>query len=179
MKKRKENPLMGNQKRIKSINVGSDDENIIKKFVIILLVIILLVSIIYFVTEKTKTKEEIENTTTAEINYEIVSVGMLLNRPEKEYYVMVYDSTSDDAILYSTLINNYKNKKDHLKMYYCDLNNKLNSDYYNKNNDNKSNPKATKIDELNFGKLTLLKISNGKISKYLENYDEIKSLLNK
>ena len=176
--KRKENPLMVNQKRIKGLsNVGSDDENIIRKFIIIVVVIIILSGIVYAVTELTKKKDTNEGITAGEVNYDIVTIGMLLNRPEKEYYVLIYDENNEDAIIYSALINSYNNKSEHLKLYYCNLANKLNKDYYNVGNDNKSNPKAATITELDLGDLTLIKVKNGKIDSYIENYDSIKNLL--
>jgi hypothetical protein len=179
MKKKKNNmnPLIKDQKRIKSINVGSEDENEIKRFIIIVLVISVLVGIVYGVTELLKKEER--NTTVAEgeIDYNVLSVGMLLNRPEKEYYVLIYDKEDSDAVLYSELINSYMTSKDSLKIYYCDLGNKLNRDYYNVNNDNKSNPNAKSIKELDLGELTLIKVEKGKITKYIEKYDSIKNEL--
>ena len=57
------------------------------------------------------------------------------------------------------------------------MNNKLNNTYYNVGGDNKSNPKATKVEDFDFGDLTLLKISKGKIVEYLEDYEIIKEKL--
>ena len=178
MKNNKKNPLIKDQKRIKSINVGSEDENEIRKFIIIVVVIIVLVGIVYAVTELTKKDTKTSDEVVAgEIDYNTLSIGMLLNRPEKEYYVIIYDSENPDAILYSAMINKYDAKGNKLKLYYCDLGNALNSKYYNVGNDNKSNSKAEKINELDLGDLTLIKVKDGKITKYVENIDEIKELL--
>lgn len=179
MKKEKKNinPLFGNQKRIKSVNFSSDDDNIIKKFIITVVIIVLLVGIVYGATELFKKKDNNVDVTQGEVNYNIVTIGMLLNRPEKEYYVVIYDQNDSNAVMYSAMISNYANNNGKLKVYYCDLSNKLNSSYYNINNDNKSNPDAKKISELDLGDLTLIKVSNGKIVKYLENYEDIKSYL--
>ena len=178
MKKEKRNPLIKEQKRIKSINVGSEDENEIRKFIIIIVVILAIVGIIYAVTELTKKDEEKGDEVTAgEIDYNTLSIGMLLNRPEKEYYVIIYDVENPDAVLYSAMINKYDIKGKKEKLYYCDLGNALNSKYYNVGNDKKSNPKATKISELDLGDLTLIKVKDGKIVKYIENIDDIKEIL--
>lgn len=179
-KKLKENPLMSDGKNTKRINKGfvSEEENEVKTFIIIVLVIALLAGIIYFVTDYFKNKDEADtNTTTASINYDKVSVGMFLNRPYENYYILVYDSESADAIKYSTLISLYKQKSDAKKIYFCDLNNSLNNKYYNVNNDNKSNPEAKEIKDLDFGDLTLLEIKNGKIVKYIEDYTTIQEKL--
>ena len=178
MKNNKKNPLIKDQKRIRSINVGSEDENEIRKFIIIIVVIVVLVGIVYAITELTKkdTKSN-EEVVTGEIDYNTLSIGMLLNRPEKEYYVIIYDAENPDAILYSAMINKYDAKTSKLKLYYCDLGNALNNKYYNVGSDNKSNPNATGIDELDLGDLTLIKVKDGKITKYVENIDEIKQIL--
>lgn len=178
MKKEKKNPLIKDQKRIKSISVGSEDENEIRRFIIIIVIILILVGIIYAVTELTTKKASTDEEIVAgEIDYNILSIGMLLNRPEKDYYVIMYDSENPDAILYSSMINKYNSKSNNLKLYYCDLGNSLNSKYYNVGNDNKSNPKATKISELDLGDLTLVNVKNGKIANYVEKIEEIENLL--
>ena len=175
--KKKINPLMKESKRIKSINVGSDDENVIRKFIIITVVIVVLITGVYFLTELTKNNNASTNTATGAIDYDIVSIGTLLNRPESEYYVMIYDKENEDSMLYSALITNYYNLTDHTKIYFCDLGNKLNKSYYNVNNDNKSNPNAQSIKELDLGDLTLIKVKNGKIVQYVETYEQIKNIL--
>lgn len=184
MKKEKklENPMINGQKRIKSINVGSEDENIVRKFILIVVVIIILIIGVYAFTELTNKKESNNDVVSGEIDYNILSIGMLLNRPEKEYYTIIYDSENEDAILYSSMINTYitkNSKKDnYIKLYYCDLGNKLNSAYYNVNGDNKSNKNAESISELDLGELTLIKVKNGKITQYVEDYNTIKNILN-
>ncbi len=184
MKKQvKENPMFKNQKKVKvKSNLGSapEDENEIKSFIIILVVIVVIVGVIYGVTELLKKDEpasDSSNVTEGKIDYTKVSVGTMLNRPYDEYYVLAYDSDTTDAILYSTMMTSYSNKEKGLKIYFLDLNNKLNASYYNKNGDGKSNPKAKNIDELNFGDLTLIKVKKGKITNYIEGYDKIKETL--
>jgi len=184
-KQEKINPIMADQKNVKNIKMGSidnnEDENAIKKFVIISIVIGLLIAVVYGFTELLKDEEEAPNEVIAgSINYDKVTVGTILNRPYDEYYVIVYDVENSDAVLYSTLMTKYmqhKEEKDYLKIYYCDLSNTLNNKYYNVGNDNKSNPKATSVEEFDFSDLTLLKIKNGKITKYIESIDEIKGIL--
>ena len=62
------------------------------------------------------------------------------------------------------------NQKDAVKIYYLDLNEGFNKDYYVKEN---SNPKAKKISDLKMLDGTLLKIQKGKITKYLEGTEKI------
>ena len=174
VKSRKE--ILKEQKELKKIErlSSSDEETDIRKLFVIILVLVVGLIIVYFGTELLNKKEESDDTTstTPEINYNVVSIGTMLNRSENEYYVLIYDSTGEDALLYSTLSTTKA------KIYFCDLANSMNSVYYNVNNDNKSNPKATKIADLDLGDITLIKVKNGKISKYLEDYDKIKNELN-
>ena len=185
MKKEKINPIMGSQKTVKKIkmkeNHDTEDENVVKKFIIITIVIAVLIAIVYGVTELIKGKEETKKSEiSGKINYDKASVGTILNRPYEEYYVLVYSADNNDAVLYSTMLTKYmKNKenKDYVKIYFCDLANSLNSSYYNVGNDNKSNPDAKTTKEFDFGDLTLIKVKNNKISKYIEDLDEIKKIL--
>lgn len=178
-----ENPIMTNNKNIKGINIKdtSEDALEIKSFIIIVLVISILIGAIYGLTELIKDEPATENLiTSGTINYDKLTVGMLLNRPYEEYYVLVYNSEDKDAVVYSTILSKYMQKKDkekYTKIYHCDLSNSLNSVYYNVGEDNKSNPMATSIEDLDFGKITLIKVKNGKINKYYEELDEIKQTL--
>lgn len=184
MKKQvKENPKFKEVKKIKNIKSAgmnsSEEGNEIKSFIIIITIIVVLIGVIYGVTEllKKKDNEPESKITEGKIDYDKVSVGTLLNRPYDEYYVMVYNSSDTEAVLYSTILSKYAKKEKGLKIYFCDLDNKLNASYYNVNNDGKSNPKAKSISELNFGDLTLIKVKNGKITNYIEDYDKIKETL--
>jgi len=185
-KKTTENPIMVNEKKIKGIKISntSEDENEVKAFLIIIVVIAVLIGIIYGLTELLKNHEDgnVNNVIAGEVNYDIVSVGTLLNRAEKEYYVLAFKSEENDSMLYSALLTKYmqnSSKKDYIKIYYCDLSNSLNRDYYNVNNDGKSNPEATKTEDFNFGNLTLIKVKDGKVNKYIEDYESVKKILSK
>lgn len=153
----------------------NDEQKEIIRFGIIVLVIIAFVGIVYGVS-KLLIKEEEEkmtmNVTPGAINYDIVSVGTMFNRPYDEYYVIVYDSTKNEAIYYSSLINSYTSKDKSLKVYLCDLDTKFNQEYYVGND--KSNKNAKSIEDLAFGDFSLIKIKNGKITKYLESVEDLK-----
>lgn len=73
-------------------------------------------------------------------------------------------------------MNKYMDKEKSNKVYFCDLSNELNKKYY-VGEDKDSNPNATTSSELAFKDLTLIKIKNGKIVKYLETLDTIKTEL--
>ncbi|MBE6157116.1 MAG: hypothetical protein E7161_05215 [Firmicutes bacterium] len=183
-KKIMENPIMVDQKKVKPLRLqkSSEELNEVKVFVIIVALIAILIGAIYGLTELLMGDEPTTNDSVVagEINYNKVSVGTLLNRPYDNYYVIVYNSEDDKAALYSTILTKYMQKssdKNYIKIYFCDLNNNLNSVYYDVNGDGKSNSKATKVEEFDFGDVTLIKVEKGKVKKYIENYEEIKEIL--
>jgi len=181
----KENQVMIDQSKIRKIKMhdSNNNENVIKTFIVLITVIILLIGGIYGLTELLKKDDNKNNSniTDGTINYDRVTVGTLLNRPYDDYYVLVYNSEDDNSILYSSMLLKYMNKSsedNYIKIYYCDLNNSLNKKYYNVNEDNKSNPNATKISEFDFGDITLIKVTKGQIKIYLEDLNKIKEVLN-
>jgi len=182
-RKLKENPIMGNQKNIKGKNLKSniEEHNEVKTFIILLIIIAILIGAIYFMTEflKSDDKSDSKKVVEGSINYGVASVGMILNRPYDEYYVLLYDKDDNDAALYSTILNKYtsKSEEEKIKIYYTDLGNDLNSKYYNVNTDNRSNPNAKTISEFDFGNITLIKIEKGNITTYIENLEQIKEIL--
>ena len=168
-----------NEKKLYKSNKNvSDADYDIKKFLIILTILIVVVVGLYFlsnaIVNKRDNKESNVNTNVT-ISYDTLNVGMIFNRPYDEYYVIAYDSTLDDAMYYSTLITNYSKKEDAIKIYYCDLSKKVNESY--KAKDGSGNSKASSVQELSFGDVTLLKIRNKKIVNYIENIDQIESAL--
>lgn len=163
-------------KRAKKVSNLSDEAREIRNFIIILLGIIIVVLAVYGIS-KIFTKEKVDTTdedVAGQINYDIVSVGTMLSKPDKEYYVVAYDENDTQTVLYSSIISNYLSKEKSLNVYFCNLANKLNSDYY-VGKGGVSNPKAKKIEDLALGDLTLIKVKNGKIVKYLETLDTIKN----
>lgn len=152
-------------------------DNEIVRFIIIFFIIVLVVIGLYFLSKIVINKRNVDNNTvdTIEIAYDKLNVGMIFNRPYDEYYVMIYDSNIEKAVYYSTIITKYKNLEDSIKIYYCDLSEKVNKKYYSGKEN--GNVNATNINDLSFGNLTLLKIKNGKIALYLENIEEIKKIL--
>lgn len=157
--------------------IQTEEQQEIKKFIIITFVIVLLIFGIYLFTDKFIDKSDYSNTIPGDINYDKATIGTMLNRTEKDYYVIIYNSTKPEATYFSSIINKYKNEEDSLKIYFVDLNNKLNAKYYNIDNDNKSNVEAKNINDLDLSDITLLQVKDGKIVKYIEKTDEITALL--
>ena len=164
-------------KKIKNQKYYTEEQKEIQKFIIIIIVLVLLIGAIYFLTDKFVEQGNSNNITTGEINYDKATIGTLLNRPYDEYYAIIYSSDSTEASYYNSIKTNYSSKDGGLKIYYIDLDNELNQKYYNVNNDNKSNPSAKSIDEINLGDVTLIKVKNGEIVSYIEDIEQIKTEL--
>ena len=164
-------------KKIKNQKYYTEEQKEIQKFIIIIIVLVLLIGAIYFLTDKFVEQGNSNNITTGEINYDKATIGTVLNRPYDEYYAIIYSSDSTEASYYNSIKTNYSSKDGGLKIYYIDLDNELNQKYYNVNNDNKSNPSAKSIDEINLGDVTLIKVKNGEIVSYIEDIEQIKTEL--
>lgn len=182
---KKINPKIMEQTKIKNIKINKsldddDDESTIKKLIIITVIIVVIIGIVYAATELIKKDNDsnlVNENAIAEINYSKVTVGTMLNRPYNKYYVLIYNANDEKAVLYSTIMTKYMEKENSKKIYFCDLNSKLNADYYNINDNNKSNPNAKNVEDFNFGDLTLIKIENGKIVQYVEDLETIREIL--
>jgi len=162
--------------KTKDVKVRSEAEELIRKFLLILTIIIVIIIGVYFGTKLLVNNpvNETETSETGEINYDIVTVGTMLNKSNDEYYVLAYNSQDVEAIYYSSLMTKYQ-AKEKLNIYFLDLDNSLNEKY--NANGGETNPKAKTIEELKLGKITLINVKNGKINKYIEDIEQIKVAL--
>ena len=169
-------------KKTKEPKYRSEEQQEVIRFVAILIGIIIIIGLVFIVSNvfiKNDNEESETDVVAGQINYDLVSIGTMLNRLDNEYYVAIYKKSSSDAMMYSTIINKYLTDnylKGYLPIYFCDLDNRLNTDYY-VGTDKESNPKATKIEELALGDFTFIKVKSGKIIGYYENIDDVKKEL--
>lgn len=163
----------------KKVSYQTEEQKELFHFLIVLVSVIVLVLAVYFISKAfivDKTLFEV-NYVAGEINEERAIVGTMFNRPEKEYYVMAYDESASQAVYYSALSSKYTTSQDGaLKVYHIDLSNTLNASYH-VDNEKESNKKATKPSEVKLKDLTLIKIKDGKIVKYLETISDIEKEL--
>ena len=158
----------------------NEETKTMKQFLITLMIVIIGVVGIYLLTKYVVKKDNATNNSsnTEEKNYidpNTAIVGTMLNKSSDAYYVIVYDKTKDNATTYYSLVSTYKAKDKALKVYTVDLSNSLNKKYIA--TDNKTNPKATNLEDLKFGEVTLLKVKNNKITEAYETTDAIKKAL--
>lgn len=105
------------------------------------------------------------------ISYEKIIAGSILDKKDKEYYVAIADFSNN--MYYSSIISTYKDKEDKLPIYYVDLSDELNKSIIS----NEDNTKAKSVSELKVKDLTLIKVSNNKISKYITGISNIENEL--
>ena len=169
-------------KKIKNkaaFRTSEQDEMI--KFAVVILVVLLCVGAVYLFTRAFVTKDLFENTPETQeavkegvVNYDVAIMGQLLNRPYKQYYAIIYDSEGDYSTDMYKLVYAYVKKKDAKHIYTIDLSNELNKSYYDKENVNKN---ATQLSEMKVGDITLVKVKNGKIDKYIVDYAKMQKEL--
>ena len=165
-------------KKIKDVNFKSEEQQEITRFIKILILVVIFLLAIYFLTSvfvKKDYAKDNEETSVTEINYNKIVFGNMLNRPYDEYYVLAFSSLDNKANYYSALVESYKNAEKSLPIYYIDLEDSMNSEFISK--DDNTNNKAESLNDLKVGSLTLIKIKDSKIVKYIEKVEEIKSEL--
>ena len=165
-------------KKIKEKKYRTEEQEEIIRFVKILLIVVIFLVAIYFLTRifvKKDLGNTNEETTVTEISYSKMVFGTMLNRPNDEYYVFAFSSEDNKANYYSALASNYSNQEESLYIYYIDLEDSMNKEFIAE--DGKTNPNAKTVSDLKVGDLTLIKVKDGEIVKYLEDLEKIKSEL--
>ena len=150
--------------------------------VIIALLVICVLGLFYLLTvyitnkhsDKDTSTEETESTE-ATISYDKILIGKAFSMSDTDYLVLFYDTSNNDiSSTYSDLMSKYKEKEDHLPIYYADMNNSFNKKYSTTEESNKA---PTKAEELAINGPTLIKISNGGLVDYLEGKEAISGYL--
>ena len=101
-----------------------------------------------------------------EISYTDILIGETFNRPDDEYLVL-FDNFKDNT--YDVYVKYLSEQYTALNVYYVDMGSLPNSKYASDTN----NPNAKSVNELKINGVTLIKIKNGRISKYITGSDHI------
>lgn len=152
----------------------TSEQREMSNFFIVIIVVLVCVGGIYFLTRAFVTKDLFNKdtpretvVTPGEINYDVAIMGTMLNRADEEYYVVIFDSTSNYAYDMNNLVKTYISAEKHLPVYVVDLSNKTmngNGKYYDPSNIS-TNP--TSLDDLKVGNRTVIKVKKGKINKFI------------
>lgn len=176
MEKKKNNNVRSN---VGKMNVQTTEQIELKNFILVILVVVICVAGLYlvtraFITKDLFPKDEEPTIVAGEVNYDVAIMGQLLNRPYKEYYVAIFDSNGDHFVDMSSLVSAYNELANHKHIYTIDLSNKLNDGYYSPEEEN---VKAKSLSEIKLGDITLIKVKDGKINKYINDYDKMRKEL--
>lgn len=172
--------MSNKQKKIKNTPIMTDEQEEIRRFVILLITVILIVIMSFVFTKYVVNDGDVRlpllNSVTGSVNANIVTAGTMLNKSENEYYVMAFSSEDIEFSKYEGIIGAYKDNKDALNVYHLDTANALNEKYLS-TEENPENLDAKTIEELSFGKVTLIKIKDNKINKIYSGIEDIKENL--
>jgi len=172
----KKKQLKKEKKVDKVFDTSYDSE--ITKLVKILLIVLALFLIFYFVVAlirgDIKFGNDDQKTEEVKIQYEEILGGEIFNSNENEYFVLIYDYTTNEAGLYDILLSNLELSVNSIPVYKVNIANPLNQRYLT---DGESTKYPSSAKELLVNGSTLIQIKDKKITLYLEGKDAIKNHL--
>ena len=165
-------------KRERNKNKKDVDSDIqLKSFLINLFSVLLFIGIVYAgvyglkklgVFDPGYTKPTTEAAT---IDYKYILLGTVFDRADKDYYV-IFDDYEKNAHKYA---NALVEDNDKIPVYKVDTSKKENSSCLSE----ESNPNAKNASELKINDITLIRITNGKIAKYVTGSEKIEEQFSK
>lgn len=166
--------ILKNIQKEKKSKVKSSQPDDYFKFVTTLAVLLIIFVLAYFLIGLFYTKEINFNNNDEEqeevtVDNSTIMIGQLLDQSDEEYYVIIYD-LSDKVLSISSWLSVYSNSDSALKVYTVDSSKKFNSNYIVNEGSNKQ---ATGLSDLKVISPTLIKVTNGSISEYIEGEEEI------
>lgn len=151
------------------------------KLVKILIVVVIALGLVYFATAiatgEIKFGKDNKKETEVSIQYEEIIAGEILNRIDTEYYVLLFNFTSDDATNLLTFKDNYSYVNGSLPVYIVDLDKKFNS-ILTPSKGEEIKDKPSNVSDLRVNDVTLLKVKDGKITSRVTTYDEVEKTFN-
>ena len=157
---------------------AKEEKDVYFKFITTLAILLILFILAYFVMgyfytkeinfdDKKEEKEEIS------IDNKTIMLGQMFDQSDKEYYVLIYDLEDEDSVIKSW-VSTYESSEDAIALYKVDSTKKFNSQYIVEKDSNKS---ATDLSNLKVISPTLIKVSDKKITQYVEGEDDIVNIL--
>ena len=161
-------------KNNKKQEIIEKDSYSLKSFLLIILVLVIILGIFYFITTlvvKPVNPTDNDNGVTI-IDETKITLNNLLNRKEKEYYVLATkennNTQADYQMLYNNYINEYKKQEQSLTFYNVNLDDALNKVYIS----DKLNI-SDDLSELKVNDDILFKIKDNKIEEYFAGSKDI------
>lgn len=172
---KKKNKKVEKIDEIVSSNNGWYDKVIVILVVLCTLCIFYLITVKITINEEAKTAQESNKNEKADIQYEEILVGSTFNRSDDKYFVVYYDMSEDSTSDVVSAISSYRAGEDALPLYVVDMSDPLNKGYASKD----SNDSAEDASELRINGVTLVRVKDGNLDKYLEGEDEVIEYLTK
>lgn len=148
-----------------------------KQLLVITLIVLLFLGGFYLMTVvilKDDTKEPESEEQGVEIQFDEILIGRSFSLTDDTYYVLYYEFDDDEISSdLSALVYSYRSSNKDISLYTVDMSNALNSSFL----DDKSNKDAENASELKISGPTLIKFVDGKISRYVEDMDDIENRL--
>ena len=111
-----------------------------------------------------------DTTPEATIQYQEIIGGSMLNRVDKEYYVLLFDFSDEYSTYYQTLVKSYTSKDKSLPVYFVDLGKKINEDY---KVPEEQKGKVIEYTDLRVEEVALVKVKDGKINGTYDGKDKV------
>ena len=168
MKKAK---LVKNNK--KQVEIEKDSYSL-KNLLLIILVLVITFGIFYFITTLVidPIEESSTNNTATQVDSTKIILNNLLDRKNKEYYVLATKENKNTQVnyqgLYNDYISKYTSEKDSLTFYYVDLDDALNKNYISEELNI-----SDEISEIKLNVDVLFKVKNNKIKEYFVGSSDI------
>ncbi|MBR3362608.1 MAG: hypothetical protein IKG40_01630 [Bacilli bacterium] len=164
-------------KEEKPINEPNEFKRLLKIIIIVTAIFALFYAITLIVTKKAddvKQEQKNENKTSekAEIQYENIMIGTMLNH-DGTYYILIEGKDDNRLDEYNSLIEEIKSNDDAPNIYKANLTDSFNKVYLGK----EENYYVDDISEFKVKTTTLIKVVDKKIDSAYDNYDAIKNKL--
>lgn len=172
---KKKNKKVEKIDQVVSKNDGWYDKLIVILVVLCILCLFYLLTVKITINEDAKKIEESRETEKADIQYEEILVGSTFNKSDDKYFVVYYDKSDESLNDVTSAISSYKAGEDALPLYVVDMSDPLNKKYAADD----SNTSADDASELRIDGVTLVRIKEGNLDKYLEGQDDVVEYLTK
>ena len=108
-------------------------------------------------------------------SYDEILLGRSLSMQDDEYLVLLYDKSDEkQSEIYDQLYNDYKNKEEHLSIYYVDMSSGLNKKF---STTGESNKNPADVSDFLINGPTLIRVNNHIVQDYYEGEENIKSII--
>ena len=172
-----------NNKKEKNINKieheTTMDSSIKNKIFIVIGILVFLLAFylltLYITNKNNPKKDDTDTKEKITFSYDEILLGRSLSMSDGEYLVICYDKSNEEInSTYSTLVSNYKYKSEHLKIYTVDMSSSFNKKFIT---DGESNKNPESVDAFAINGPTLFKVTESRVSEYVEGEEAISSFL--